>query len=85
MSLAAKLCVAREVEANSAAVYDRLEHDDVLAAGFARLLLLTDPRPLPDVTDVDGAWAYYLRNWRPGKPHPETWAGYHTRAVAAAT
>lgn len=85
MFKAAKLCVAREVEANSAAVYDRLEHDDQLAAGFARLLLLTDPRPLPDATDADGAWAYYLRNWRPGKPHPQTWAALHAQAVAAAT
>ena len=28
------------------------------------------------VDDADGAWECYLRTWRPGKPHPETWAAY---------
>lgn len=78
---AATLCAARGVDATPAAVYDRLEHDDVLAAGFARLLLLTDPKPLPAVGDVDGAWAYYLRNWRPGKPHPKTWPALYEKAL----
>src|SRR5690606_3062253 len=43
---AIRLCFAREVEPTSAAVYRTLETDDVLACGFARLLLYTDPRPL---------------------------------------
>lgn len=81
---AAALCAARGVDATPAAVYPALEQDDVLAAGFARLLLLTDPKPLPAVGDVDGAWAYYLRNWRPGKPHPKTWPALYARAVEAA-
>lgn len=45
---------------------------DRLAATFARLLLWSDPRPLPE-TFTQG-WDYYVRNWRPGRPHPSTWA-----------
>lgn len=41
---------------------------DTLACVFARLLLLTDPAPLPSATRENGevAFQYYLRNWRPG-------------------
>lgn len=74
------LCQARGVEATPMGVWLALENDDVLAAGFCRLLLLTDPRPLPAVTDTEGGWACYLRNWRPGKPHPETWPRFHQQA-----
>lgn len=52
--------------------YVAIEHNDVLAAAFARLLLWTDSEPMP--TDADGALALYLRTWRPGKPHPDKWA-----------
>lgn len=64
----------------AARVYDALETNDVLAAAFARLLLWTDPRPLPALGDGDGAWAYYIRNWRPGKPHPRTWSSLYNGA-----
>lgn len=77
------LCVARDVAPSSATVYATLETDDVLAAGFARLLLWTDPWPLPLPGDIDGAWALYLRTWRPGKPHPQTWPALYARASAA--
>ncbi|HEY0201134.1 MAG TPA: hypothetical protein VGC24_05530, partial [Burkholderiaceae bacterium] len=60
------LCKVRGVAFTPQAVWDALDDDDLLAAGFARLLLYTDPAPLPAVGDVEGAWAYYLRNWRPG-------------------
>lgn len=59
-----------------------LTDNDVLACAMARLLVYTDPRPLP--TDEDAAWAYYLRTWRPGKPHRERWTGNYARAVHAA-
>src|SRR5690606_34386235 len=52
-------------------VYWALQENDLLAACFARLLLYTDPHPIP--TDMEGAWQYYLRTWRPGKPHRERW------------
>jgi hypothetical protein len=74
--LAAALCEWRGVEASTTAVHPALERDDVLAAGFARLLLWTDAKPLPSLDAEDVAWAYYLRNWRPGKPHPATWPGH---------
>lgn len=54
-------------------VYFALAHNDVLAACFARLLLFAHPKPLPAIDDPLAAWAYYHDQWRPGKPHPETW------------
>jgi hypothetical protein len=59
------------------------EHNDILAAGLARLLLWTVPRPMPLRPDVEGAWRYYLDAWRPGKPHPETWMELHAQAWEA--
>lgn len=64
--LAAELYRARGVGANDAAIWNAIEFDDVLAAGLARLLLWSDPRPLPAAGDEEGAWALYLRTWRPG-------------------
>lgn len=74
---------ARGVEPNNQAIWDAIEHDDVLAAGLARLLLWTDPRPLPAVGDAQGAWDLYLRTWRPGKPHRDTWDAFYQQAVQA--
>ncbi|TAA11287.1 hypothetical protein EA658_16620 [Pseudoxanthomonas winnipegensis] len=93
-ALAAKtLCRARGVAVDESAVYEALAGDDVLAAGFARLLLWTDPSALPAVGDVDGAWQLYLRVWRPGAYTRGTpaqrgrlrgkWAGYYATAREA--
>jgi hypothetical protein len=79
----AALCALRGVAFEPAAIYSRLEHDDVLAAGCARLLLWTASAPLPEETDADAGWQYYLGLWRPGKPHPETWAAHHAAALGA--
>lgn len=68
-----KVCVARAVKPIPSEAWLALERDDVLAAAFARLLLFTDPKPLPSVQDDKACWAYYVRNWRPGKPHPDKW------------
>ncbi|MBS0430488.1 MAG: hypothetical protein JSR41_24645 [Proteobacteria bacterium] len=76
-SLARMLCEARGVPFEADAIWRAIENDDVLAAGLARLLLFTDPKPLPDVKAVDSAWNYYVRTWRPGKPHAQTWPSYH--------
>jgi len=65
-ALAKRLCAERGIPALASSVYDALGHDDVLAAGFARLLLYADAAALPAPEDVDGAWRCYLRNWRPG-------------------
>lgn len=78
------ICLLRGVPYGVAAIWAALERDDVLAAAVARLLLFTDPQRLPGVTDVDGAWRLYaVRTWRPGKPHRETWDGYHLQAREA--
>jgi hypothetical protein len=77
------ICALRGVPATLDGVYRTLADDDILAAGFARLLLWTDARPLPAIGDADGAWAYYLRNWRPGKPHPQTWDSLYKQAMEA--
>lgn len=77
------LCAARNVAHDPVAIYNALESDDILAAGCARLLLYTDPQPLPAVSDVDGSWALYQRVWRPGKPRPAEWPANHAAAVGA--
>ena len=63
-------------------IYERLVTDDVLACCFARLLLYTDPNPMPEVGDEDGAWRAYIRAWRPGKPHIRTWSALYADAIA---
>jgi hypothetical protein len=72
----------RDVSFDPHAIWAALEQDDVLAAGVARLMLFTNPKPLPAIGDADGAWAYYLNTWRPGKPHPETWPALYVQALA---
>ncbi len=76
--LARELCEAAGVEPEQGAVHRALVDDDRLACQFARLLLWTDPQPLP-VSEVP-AWDYYLRTWRPGRPRPSEWAK-HWRAA----
>lgn len=80
---ALRICAARHVAPVSATIHATLETDDILAAAFARLLLWTDPLRLPDAGDADGAWALYLRTWRPGKPHPQTWSALYAQALSA--
>ena len=77
-SYAMDLCSARGVSFELNAVFDAIENDQVFAAGFARLLLWTDPRALP--TNAQGAWDCYIRNWRPGKPHRKTWDDFYKQA-----
>lgn len=79
----AVLCKARSVACDPDAIYAALEYDDVLAAGVARLLLWTDPKALPAVGEADAGWALYLRTWRPGRPHSQTWPALYAQAVAA--
>jgi len=64
-------------------INEALAKDDGLACAFARLLLWTDPKPLPKLGEPEQAWQYYLRNWRPGKPHRKTWDDLYSRAWGA--
>lgn len=94
-TLAMETCRARGVDVAASDVHAALEHDDVLAAAFARLLLWTDPKPLPALNDVDGAWQLYLRTWRPGAYTRGTaeqkaalrkkWGAYYARAMQEAS
>ena len=63
-----------------AACHAAIEHHDVLAAVFARLLLWVDPRALPTPIEADKGWAIYLANWRPGKPRPAAWPANFAQA-----
>lgn len=80
---ARKLCASRGCPATESSAYLALAGDDILAAGFARLLLWTDPQALPAIGDIDGAWKLYIRTWRPGKPRAPHWPGHHAVAVDA--
>lgn len=81
--IAENVCKARMVAPSAQAVYEQMPADDILACAFARLLLYTDPRPLPELNQPQAAWDYYIRNWRPGKPHRKTWDALYAQAVAA--
>ncbi len=77
---AASVCRAMDYPVTSVAAYQAIEHNDILAAVFARLLLWTLPQPL--AVDQDTAWEQYLQAWRPGKPHPDRWEASWSRATA---
>lgn len=66
-------------------IWNQIEHDDVLAAGLARLLLWTDPFKLPALGDAQGGWKLYERTWRPGRPHRASWDAYYRRSLAYVT
>lgn len=76
------VCMNLGVTFEPDAIYRALETNDALAAATARLLLYTDPSRLPAVqnANVETAWAYYLRTWRPGKPHRKTWGPFWKEA-----
>jgi len=57
-----------------------LEHNDILAAAFARLNLWWLPQRLPTADQPVHAWEQYLETWRPGKPHSHTWEPFFSRA-----
>lgn len=65
--------LAYDADADEAEIQAALEHNDVLAAAVARLLLWTVPGALPGPGDAAVGWAQYVEGWRPGRPRPETW------------
>lgn len=71
VTAAVKVCMKLKVPQSSLKVYHDLPKNDLLAACFARLLLWTLPGPIP--TTEEEAWQYYLKAWRPGKPHRNRW------------
>jgi hypothetical protein len=66
---------------DSRRLHTAIEHNDVLAAAFARLLLWTLPQALP--RNEKAGWDQYISAWRPGKPHRSTWAALYAQAQEA--
>ena len=64
-----------------ARIWAELETNDRAACFVARLLLYTDPARL--TLNADEMWSVYLRTWRPGKPHRETWDRLFAIAINA--
>lgn len=77
------VCAALDYEPEPEACYIAIEHNDILAAAFARLLLWTLPDPLPAANEVEKAWRQYIAAWRPGKPHPASWPRCYSQAWGA--
>jgi hypothetical protein len=62
------------------ACWTAIEHNDILAAAFGRLLLWTLPDKLPTRDDPETAWKQYKAAWRPGRARSETWAAFYAQA-----
>jgi hypothetical protein len=67
------LCELLDVPPLPGPVHAAMEYQDVLMAGFARLLLWTYPERLPRADEPRKGWSQYLQTWRPGRPHEHTW------------
>lgn len=81
--LARVVRLLRYRQATPAELLEALEHNDTLAACFARCLLWTLPGGLPGPNEAPAAWRQYIDAWRPGKPHPETWTANYSVAWGA--
>lgn len=79
----AAVCAYLEIPAYELTLYEAIAWNDTLACACARLLLWVDPAPLPEIGQKQAAWDYYIRNWRPGAPHPETWIDRYDKSFAA--
>jgi hypothetical protein len=64
-------CLDLDIGPTAPAVYEAIEFHDVLAAGFARLLLWTLRRPLPARTMPDDGYAQYRQAWNPNPEKAE--------------
>lgn len=77
------LCDALAIPFDRPATFQAMEFNDVLAFGLGRLLLYTDPKSLPEIGDEQAAWDLYMRVWRPGKPHRDSWGPLYLTACQA--
>jgi hypothetical protein len=59
-----------------------LQFSDVGACAIAAGILRITPGRLPEVGDQDGAFAYYLKAWRPGVPRKDDWPASYRAALA---
>lgn len=75
------LCRAHGLPFDAQTIYRQLQHNDILAAGVARLLMWTDRKALP--TTQEQAWDMYAyRTWCPGRPRPQDWPACWAAAVS---
>jgi len=81
-ALAQAACNQLFVAQNAAACWRAIEGHDLLATAFARLLLWTDPQPIP-TTEQSGWDCYANRLWRPGAPRRADWTANWAIAQAA--
>lgn len=87
---AKKICDVFDVAPEVNAIYALMQkpEGDILASAFARLNYWNDRAPLPSHTAPvsvreAAAWAYYIKVWRPGKPHLSSWPMAYWRAYGA--
>jgi hypothetical protein len=78
------VCTLWDIDADAGTVFEAIAYHDPLAYVMARLTLWLDPAALPAVGDSIGAWDYYLRNWRPGKPRPDAWPAIYAQTMMVA-
>lgn len=76
-----RLCDSLNIPKYQLTIFEAMAWNDTLACGMARLLLWSDPRPLPAVGQLEAAWEYYIKNWRPGLPHRETWDVVYSKSI----
>jgi hypothetical protein len=79
-----QFCSDWEILFDIGEIYKAIVFCDPLAYCCTRLLLWTDPAPLPVLGDQAGAWGQYLSLWRPGKPKPESWPARYAAALGIA-
>lgn len=84
-TVAFSVCHSLLVSPFQGTVHRAMEQNDVLACAFARLLLYSDPRPLPAANEEEAWWDYYEHIWRPGKPRKKDWPDSFQAAVTAVT
>lgn len=77
-----QVCADYCIEQTEQGLWEAMRYQDIVAACAARLLIYTLPSALP-TSEPDG-WQQYIDAWRPGKPHPQTWAANWEMADKAA-
>jgi hypothetical protein len=75
-----KLLKALNYDDSPETSYRAIEHNDLLAITYARLLLWTVAGALPTRGQHQYAWDYYISGWRPGAPHRDTWYAFYDEA-----
>jgi hypothetical protein len=76
-------CAEQAIGFDPDIIWAAITWHDGLAYALARLLLWTDPQPLPTVGNVENSWLLYTKLWRPGRPRPTVWATIYEEATDA--